>query len=69
MVAILALYSIVVVVSIVILLCASIFIEPLAWYWIISPIWITWGITLLAFLICAPIAVYLTKDVKPRGRG
>jgi len=38
MLAILALYSIVVVVSIVILLCASIFIEPLAWYWIISPL-------------------------------
>lgn len=67
MLAILILYSMVVAALILILFVASLF-TPIAWYWIISPIWITWGITLLAFIICAPIAVYLSKDVKPKGR-
>lgn len=68
MIGILVLWSMVVLACILILLVSSIFIQPIAWYWILSPIWITWGITTIAFVICAPIAVYL-NDKTWKGRG
>lgn len=33
-----------------------------SWWWVLSPLWIEFGIAILMCLICIPIIIYLEKN-------